>query len=190
MPSSASRSPTTARGTRPSSIRRCRHLPPGDCAQVSWPDSPVSVDTLRHYELKGLLPKTSRLPNGYREYAPEASVRVRLVRRAVALGFTLDELTRILAVRDRGGAPCRSVRALAHSKLAALEERIAELIDARDVLQKALRHWDVLLERTPTGRAGLLDALEDLIETDAPSPLLPAALQRKRLAPPARRRST
>jgi DNA-binding transcriptional MerR regulator len=105
---------------------------------------------------------------------------VRLVRRAVALGFTLDELARILAVRDRGGAPCRNVRALAESKLAALETRVAELTSARELLQGVLARWDVLLHETPTGRAGLLDALEDLVEADAPSPLLPPALQRKR----------
>ena len=69
----------------------------------------VSADTLRYYEKKGLLPRARRSENGYREYPREAGARVRLVRRAVALGFSLDEVARVLAVRDRGGAPCRSV---------------------------------------------------------------------------------
>ena len=73
----------------------------------------VSPDTLRHYERKGLLPKARRAPNGYREYPPEACARVRLVRRAVAIGFTLDELALVVKVRDQGGAPCGEVRALA-----------------------------------------------------------------------------
>jgi DNA-binding transcriptional MerR regulator len=64
----------------------------------------VSPDTLRHYELKGLLPTPRRSANGYREYPPEACVRARLVRRAVSLGFTLDELARIVRVRDQGGS--------------------------------------------------------------------------------------
>jgi DNA-binding transcriptional MerR regulator len=140
----------------------------------------VSADTLRHYEQKGLLPKAPRSANGYREYPAQAGARVRLVRRAVALGFTLDEVARILAVRDRGGAPCRSVRALAEAKLEVLEGRLAELSAARDSLRAVLRHWDGLLEKAPEGqRAGLLDALEDLVEAGAPSPLVPHALRRK-----------
>jgi DNA-binding transcriptional MerR regulator len=139
----------------------------------------VSPDTLRHYESKGLLAKAPRSANGYRDYPPEASTRVRLVRRAVALGFTLDELARILAVRDRGGAPCRSVRALAEARLSTLERRLTELTTARDSLRAVLRHWDSLLATAPEGkRAGLLDALEDLVEAGSPSPLLPAALRR------------
>lgn len=141
----------------------------------------VSADTLRHYELKGLLPKVPRSANGYREYPAAACARVRLVRRAVALGFTLDEIARILAVRDRGGAPCRGVRALAEGKLRTLEHRLVELSLARDSLRAVLRHWDSLLEKAPEGeRAGLLDALEGLIEAGTPSPLVAPALQRKR----------
>jgi DNA-binding transcriptional MerR regulator len=140
----------------------------------------VSADTLRHYESKGLLARAPRSANGYREYPPQALARIHLVRRAVALGFTLDEIARILAVRERGGAPCRSVRALAETKLKTLDQRLAELAAARDSLQAVLRHWDALLARAPEGqRAGLLDALEDLVEAGRPSPLVPPALQRR-----------
>jgi DNA-binding transcriptional MerR regulator len=106
---------------------------------------------------------------------------VQLVRRAVALGFTLAEVARILAVRDRGGAPCRGVRALAGEKLATLESRLAELTQARDCLQQVLRRWDALLDAAPRGaRAGLLEALEGLVEPGAPSPLVPPGLRRRR----------
>ena len=139
----------------------------------------VSPDTLRHYEQKGLLPEPGRSPNGYREYPPETCERVRLIRRAVALGFTLTEVARALALRDRGGAPCRSVRALAAGKLALVEGRLAELLAARDSLRAVLAHWDVLLDQAPEGaRVGLLDALEGLVESGAPSPLIPPALRR------------
>lgn len=152
-----------------------RHLRSAQLARLSG----VSTDTLRHYERKGLLAQAPRSANGYRHYPPEASARVRLVRRAVALGFTLDELARILGVRDRGGAPCHGVRALAEEKLKTLERRLAELEAARDTLRAVLRHWDSLLAKAPAGRrAGLLDALQDLVEAGSPSPLLPAALRR------------
>ena len=141
----------------------------------------VSPDTLRHYEAKGLLPRAARSANGYREYPSEALARVALVRRAVALGFTLDELARIIKVRDQGGAPCHEVRALAAAKLVLLEERAAEIGLACERLRSVLGRWDSLLDGTPSGkRAALLDALAGVIEPGGHSPLVPPALRRKR----------
>jgi DNA-binding transcriptional MerR regulator len=120
----------------------------------------VSTDTLRHYERKGVLPRPRRSANGYRQYPTEALRRVLLVRRALAVGFTLDELARVLAVRDRGAAPCKEVRALAAAKLAEVEERLAQLIELRDDLRATVEEWDGRLAETPDGeRAGLLESL-------------------------------
>jgi DNA-binding transcriptional MerR regulator len=120
----------------------------------------VSRDTLRHYERIGVLGRPARSPGGYRQYPPEAAGRVRMVRRALAIGFTLDELSSVLRVRDRGGAPCRQVHALALSKLERLNSRIAELIDLRAQLEAILADWTSQLGRTPDGaRAGLLERL-------------------------------
>jgi MerR family transcriptional regulator, Zn(II)-responsive regulator of zntA len=144
----------------------------------------VSPDTLRHYESKGLLPRALRSANGYREYPAEALARVGLVRRAVALGFTLDELARVIKVRDAGGAPCHEVRALAASKLALLEARVVEMQAACGRLRDVLGRWDTLLDRTPAGkRAALLDALDGVVDGNAPSPFIPAGLRRRK--PPA-----
>jgi DNA-binding transcriptional MerR regulator len=141
----------------------------------------VSPDTLRHYERKGLLPAPARSPNGYREYPAEALARVRLVRRAVALGFTLDELARIVKVRDQGGAPCRDVRALAAAKLVLLEARVAEMQGACARLRSVLERWDTLLDATPAGkRAALLEALDGMVDAGAPSPMVPPALHPRR----------
>lgn len=140
----------------------------------------VSADTLRHYERRGLLPRATRSANGYREYPAEACARVRLVRRAVALGFTLDELARIVRVRDEGGAPCHEVRALGAEKLALLEARVAELQEVCGRLRQVLARWDTLLAATPRGRrAALLDALDGLVDPGGPSPLLPQGLRGK-----------
>ena len=140
----------------------------------------VSPDTLRHYEAKGLLQRPRRSTNGYREYPMEALARVRLVRRAVSLGFSLEELARIIKVRDEGGAPCREVRAIAAAKLAMLEERVSELQRACDRLRSVLDRWDDLLDKTPKGkRAALLDALEGFVEPGSPSPILPIGLRRR-----------
>jgi DNA-binding transcriptional MerR regulator len=140
----------------------------------------VSTDTLRLYERKGLLPRARRASNGYREYSPDALARVRLVRQAVALGFSLDELVRIVKVRDQGGAPCGEVRALGAEKLVVLDDRIDELTRARERLRSVLAQWDEILARTPHGaRAALLDALEGLVDEGTPSPFVPHALRRR-----------
>jgi len=141
----------------------------------------VSTDTLRLYERKGLLPKARRSPNGYREYGPEACARVRLVRQAVAIGFTLDELVRVFKVRDQGGVPCRDVRALGARKLERLDARLAELTLARERLREVISRWDAILAATPRGaRAALLEALEGLVEPGTPSPFVPPELRRGR----------
>lgn len=120
----------------------------------------VSTDTLRHYERKGVLAAPRRSVNGYREYAAEALERVLMVRRALGVGFTLDELARILKDRERGGIPCRQVRELAAAKLSEIKTRLSELEAVRDELQATIEGWDTRLARTPTGeRAGLLEAL-------------------------------
>ena len=122
----------------------------------------VSTDTLRHYERKGVLPKPHRLSNGYRKYPKDSVDRVRLIRRALAVGFTLDELYRILKARDRGQAPCLEVRALAAEKLSDLEGRLNEMTALRDELRATLHDWDRRLAGKAVGqRAGLLDALAE-----------------------------
>jgi len=123
----------------------------------------VSTDSLRHYERVGVLPKPRRNQAGYRQYPLEAAKRVRLIRRALAIGFTLRELARILGVREKGGAPCREVRALAEAKLADLDRHLNDLAALREYLAQLLGDWDERLEHIEPGkRAGLLDALGEI----------------------------
>jgi DNA-binding transcriptional MerR regulator len=119
----------------------------------------VSPDTIRHYERRGLIAAV-RGANGYRRFPPGTVERVLLVRRALAIGFSLDELGRILRQRDGGGAPCRGVRALAAEKLAALDARIAELMAMREELGRIVEEWDLRLAATAEGEpARLLETL-------------------------------
>lgn len=120
----------------------------------------VSVDTLRHYERRGLLPAARRLSNGYRRFPRAAVARVQLIQRALSMGFGLDELTRILRARDGGRAPCREVRALAAAKLADVELRIESLAAFRDELARTLADWDRRLEAgRPSEPVRLLESL-------------------------------
>ena len=120
----------------------------------------VSSDTLRHYERKGVLARPLRKANDYRQYPATALQRVRLIRRAIAVGFTLDELASVLNVRDSGGAPCMEVRALAAAKLSDIETRLREMSELRKELRAVLKDWDTRLEhRTPGQPAHLLESL-------------------------------
>lgn len=140
----------------------------------------ISTDTLRHYERKGVLSKPSRSRNGYREYPPEAIVRVLLVRRAMAVGFTLDELARFLNERDKGGVPCREVRSLAAEKLDDIETRLEELFFVRDELRATLADWDSLLSgKTVVERAGLLESLVSADSSPGQTSLAPNWRRRK-----------
>jgi DNA-binding transcriptional MerR regulator len=120
----------------------------------------ISPDTLRLYERKGLLPCPPRSANGYRSYPPEVVDRIRLIRAALSIGFTLDELDNILVMRDGEGVPCGHVRQLAGAKLESLSRYIGQLEELRDQLRVILKQWDGALKKTPRGqRAGLLETL-------------------------------
>ena len=120
----------------------------------------LSPDSLRHYERLGLIPRPRRLENGYRAYTPETLPRVRVIQAALSVGFTLKELSRILRVRDNGGAPCHEVRSLASTKLSIIEEQISLLQNARKHLKHLIKDWDQILKQSPAGtRAHLLDGL-------------------------------
>ncbi len=130
----------------------------------------VSADTLRYYERKGVLARPRRGPNGYREYPAEALERLQLVRRALAVGFTLNELAGILQARDRGGNPCAEVRELAALKLAEVETRLRELRQVRDELRATLQDWDTRLGGRNGGeRAYLLEHLPNRPPSKSPS---------------------
>jgi DNA-binding transcriptional MerR regulator len=85
---------------------------------------------------------------------------VLLIQNALAVGFSLRELTSILSVRDRGGAPCRQVVELAAEKVLKLDEQIAQLTRLRKSLKEKVKEWNRLVDRVPkNGRVGLLESL-------------------------------
>jgi DNA-binding transcriptional MerR regulator len=120
----------------------------------------VSPDTLRHYERAGLLPPPKRSSNGYRLFAREALETVRLIQRALAIGFTLAEIGVFLKERRRGAPPCRRVQALAAERLRDTERRIESLTRFRDEFRRILEEWSERLAGTPEGSAAkLLESL-------------------------------
>jgi DNA-binding transcriptional MerR regulator len=120
----------------------------------------VSTDTLRHYERLKLLPFVTRTRAGYRRYPPAAVERVKLIQRALIVGFSLKELATALGQRESGSPPCRRVRNVLSARLTDLDARLVELTAIRDEMRIVLRDWDDRLAGTPPGhRAKLLDML-------------------------------
>jgi len=100
--------------------------------------SGASTKTIRFYEETGLLPPAQRAENGYRLYGKDDVRRLRFIRNARSLGFSLDDLKEVLALRDQGEAPCRYVAHLLEAKAAEIEERIRQLQELQHDLQQLL----------------------------------------------------
>ena len=104
----------------------------GELAKVAG----VNVETIRYYQRRGLLKEPPKPLGGHRRYAPDAAERVRFIKRAQRLGFTLDEVTGLLLLDD--GQSCRETRLLAERKLAMIDERIADLNRMRKLLKSLI----------------------------------------------------
>jgi DNA-binding transcriptional MerR regulator len=102
-------------------------------------DAGVSVDTVRFYERRGLLPAPRRRPSGYREYAPGTVDRIRMARDLQNLGLTLDEIVDALRAHDAGTATCESEQWRLEAVLERIDGRIADLRRTRRLVTDTLR---------------------------------------------------
>lgn len=103
--------------------------------------SGTSRKALRLWEAAGILPSPRRTPSGYRLYDTAALDLLTFVQRAQGLGFTLDEIKEIVAIKRAGSRPCPHVRELVRRKAAALDRQLAGLTDVRDGLRGLLNGW-------------------------------------------------
>jgi MerR family mercuric resistance operon transcriptional regulator len=94
----------------------------------------VNIETLRYYEGRGLIPAPRRSEANYRKYPPDTVSRVRFVKHAQDLGFTLDEIGALLSLRATRGAQAAEVRRKAATKIGDIDRRIAALHRMRDAL--------------------------------------------------------
>jgi Hg(II)-responsive transcriptional regulator len=96
----------------------------------------VKVDTIRYYERRALLPESPRTEAGYRTFTEETVQRVPFIKHAQALGFTLDEIKQLLALRLHPGKTCADVRSRTEAKIADIERKIRSLQDMKRALQQ------------------------------------------------------
>ncbi len=104
----------------------------------------IGVETVRFYERQGLIDDPPRTPSGYRLYPPETIDRLRFIRRAKQLGFSLDEISELLGL---GGDACSEVRALAAAKVADIEQRVADLERMAAVLRRLVASCDAGIDQ-------------------------------------------
>lgn len=136
----------------------------------------VGVETVRFYERRGLVRRPTRPQGGYRAYPAEAIGRIRFIRNAQALGFTLQEVKELLALRVTAGTSCAAVRSRASAKVADVAHRIADLERIRRALQSLIA---VCPGRGALTDCSILDAL-DSASVDVPDARPPARKRQSR----------
>ena len=117
----------------------------------------VPIQTVRYYERRGLLAEPRRARSGYRLYDDEALRRLRFIRQAQSLGFSLSEIEELLALKVQPGKTCADVRRCAREKIADVENRVAELQKIRQALSRLAAACG---GEGPTAECPILEALE------------------------------
>jgi MerR family mercuric resistance operon transcriptional regulator len=117
----------------------------------------VNIETVRYYERRGLLPEPHRRPSGYRNYPPDAVRRIRFIKHAQQLGFSLQEVSELLQLRVDPGTSCHEVKQRAEAKNAEIERRIEDL---RCMQQALATLAEACSGQGPINECPILDALD------------------------------
>ena len=126
----------------------------------------VNVQTVRYYERLHLLGPTTRASSGYRLYGPEEEQRLRFIKNAQALGFTLREITELLNLRVSSRARCSDVQRKAEEKLQSVKAKVQALRALAQALESLIRDCR---RGQPTDRCPILKRLEKKAEVQAES---------------------
>jgi MerR family transcriptional regulator, copper efflux regulator len=119
----------------------------------------VGVETIRFYERKGLVEQPARRQSGYRQYSQEVVRRIRFIKRAQELGFSLKEITELLSLRVDPQTSCRDVKRRTEAKIGDVDEKLRDL----QRIKKALVKLNAACSGSgPTSQCPILDALEPL----------------------------
>ncbi len=122
----------------------------------------VNIQTIRYYERRGLFPMPRRTPAGYRQYADDAVARVRFIKHAQQLGFSLREIEELLGLRVRHGAACDTVERKTRQKIEVVHQRIRDLQRMKRTLERLAA---ACMARRPTDDCPILEVLEDHDDT-------------------------
>jgi Hg(II)-responsive transcriptional regulator len=123
----------------------------------------VNVQTIRYYERRGMFAPSRRTAAGYRQYADDAIVRLRFIKHAQDLGFSLKEIQELLNLRVRHGAACDAVERKTRDKITLVQERIHHLQRMKRTLERLAT---ACAARRSTDDCPILEALEDHGDAD------------------------
>jgi len=118
----------------------------------------VNLETIRYYERRGLLPKPPRTPAGYRTFDAAALRRLRFIKQAQALGFSLKEIKELLALRVDPRTSCADVRRRAEAKIADVEAKLRVL---RTMKRALVQLTAACAGRGPVSACPILETLEE-----------------------------
>lgn len=121
----------------------------------------VTAPTIRYYEEVGVMPPPQRAENGYRLYGDADVERLSFINRARDLDFSLEEIGEILALRDRGKAPCVYVLTQIDEKLMEIEQRMEDLARLRTELRSLKQTAEALPPQEIKARSQICHILQN-----------------------------
>jgi DNA-binding transcriptional MerR regulator len=121
--------------------------------------SGIGIEALRFYEKSGLLERPLRTDSGYRMYDEAVLERLNFIKQAQTLGFSLDEIKRVISDARTGQSPCDEVREMVRRRLAELDTRIQEMRRYHKELAATLAEWE-RVGRAPGHICGLIEGVQ------------------------------
>ncbi len=124
-------------------------------------EAEVNIQTIRYYERRGLLPEPERTAANYRVYGGDSVRRVRFIKRAQELGFTLTEIKELLELRAAPRSCCEDVRERSEAKIKDIEEKVRTLEGMKKALSKLVRACS---GRGPVTECPILDSMDSEVQ--------------------------
>ena len=132
-------------------------------ANVLAKKTDVPVYTVRHYTKIGLLKPSRDSSNGYKIYQPDDVILLRFINNAKELGFTLKEISKILAEAEKGNSPCPLARKVIEKRIAENQKKIKQMQQLQTKMKKARESWAEMEDALPNGHSicHLIESIAD-----------------------------
>ena len=126
--------------------------------------SGISPHTVRYYVKEGLISPAAQADNNYRLFIRQDVTRLRFIRMAKMLGFTLNEIRQILKHANVGESPCADVREIIQNHIVENRQKIQELQALQTRMEQALEKWQDMPDKTPDGHSicHLIESMSDI----------------------------
>ncbi len=128
--------------------------------------SRLPAHVVRYYARIGLIQPSDQQDNGYRLFTPEDAARLRFIRLAKQLGFTLNEIKEITQHADMKESPCQEVRRIIQNRIVENRSKIDEMLQLQNRMESALAHWQTMPDGEPDGHSvcHLIESFEPVVD--------------------------